>query len=426
LTANAAPTDTRQRFGAHGAAVGWAIFAVANAQRIAVVPFFTEFRHYYHTNYTAVGALLSAYLLGYLLAQVPMGLAADNLPTRRVTLAGLALICLTSGLFAITGSYWTAMGLRFLMGVSGAALYASTVKLLLGSASRRGAAMGVLQSGAGTGMIVGLFVLPLAAQLTELRTAFLGLAAASGAVLVYGAVFLPPGARADAAGGTMGEQLGTVIRERRFPYFAASTFLILFGSYGLTAWLPTYLRVSFQFTGAAAGAVVSLKNVALAVVSPWAGVLSDRLGVRAPVILAGFGVLALAFAILLGTHTAGMVWVSAVVSGIGTALTLPVVTTSIADVFGIQRAGLAVSFNLAVGQIASTISGVLFGYLLDLTGRFDLLWGLGMVVALAGVAPAAALWRTSDVRPAASRPGSSANPDAGAASSTARRSRTDR
>src|SRR5207302_647410 len=293
-----------RRPGRAAVGAGWAVFVIANTQRIDVVPFFNDLRPYYHTDYAGVGALLSAYLLGYLLAQVPMGLAADNLPTRRVTLAGLALIAATSGVFALVRQYWPAMLLRFLMGASGAALYSSTVKLLLGIAPSRGAAMGVLQSGAGTGMIVGLFALPLLAQVVGIRSAFLAVAAASVVTLGYGAACLPGGTVSRAAGGTIGRQVGTIVRDRYFAYLASCTFLGLFSAYGITAWLPTYLRNEFRFTSAAAGAIASLINVGLAAAAPVTGALSDRLGLRGPVIAGGFGALALAFALLLGVHSA--------------------------------------------------------------------------------------------------------------------------
>ena len=64
--------------------------------------------------------------------------------------------------------------------------------------------------------------------------------------------------------------------------------------------------------------------------------------------------------------------------------------------FGIQRSGIAVSLNLAVGQVASTISGVLFGYLLDTTGRFALLWAVALVIVIGGVVPALRLRRLVD------------------------------
>jgi len=380
---------------------GWAVFVIANTQRIDVVPFFNDLRPYYHTDYAGVGALLSAYLLGYLLAQVPMGLAADNLPTRRVTLAGLALIAATSGVFALVGQYWLAMLLRFLMGVSGAALYSSTVKLLLGIAPSRGAAMGVLQSGAGMGMIVGLFGLPLLAQAAGLRPAFLAVAAASVAVFGYGAACLPGGTVSRAAGGTIGHQVGTIVRDRYFVYLASCTFLGLFSAYGITAWLPTYLRNEYRFTSAAAGAVASLINVGLAAAAPVTGALSDRLGLRGPVIVGGFGTLALAFALLLGVHSAAAAGCAAAIAGVGLALTLPILTTMTTEIFSVARAGVAVSLNLAVGQVASTISGVLFGIVLDATGSFRLVWSIGTAVAAAGLVPAALLRARERAAPAA-------------------------
>jgi MFS family permease len=76
---------------------------------------------------------------------------------------------------------------------------------------------------------------------------------------------------------------------------------------------------------------------------------------------------------------------------VGLALTLPIITTLTTEVFGIGRAGIAVSLNLAFGQIASTISGVLFGYILDATGSFTTVWIVGLAVAALGIVPAVAL-----------------------------------
>ncbi len=253
---------------------GWAVFTLANAQRIAVVPFFNEFRRTFGIDYMAAGGLLSAYLLGYVLAQIPAGLAADNLPTRQVTVAGLAMLALTSTLFAVSDRYGLAILLRGLMGVSAAALYSSTVKLTLGGAeARRGAAMGLLQSGAGTGMVIGLFAMPLLGQATSIRTAFLALAAFSCATLLYAALALPRGAAGRPVAEPLAAQVGRIVTRRQFAYLSACVFLALFSAYGVTAWIPTYLRNGFGLTIAASGAVASLINVALLVASPFAGML---------------------------------------------------------------------------------------------------------------------------------------------------------
>ncbi len=103
--------------------------------------------------------------------------------------------------------------------------------------------------------------------------------------------------------------------------------------------------------------------------------------------------LALAFFLLVAIPGAAWVAASAALAGIGLALTLPIITTLTTEMFGIQRAGLAVSLNLAVGQVASTISGVLFGYILDATGSFARVWSVGLAVAACGIVPAVGLRR---------------------------------
>ena len=383
------------------AAAAWGVFFIANAQRIDVVPFFNDLRGVYHVDYAGVGGLLSAYLLGYVLAQIPAGLAADNLPARRVTVAGLACMTVTSALFALTGRYTTALALRFLMGLSGAALYSSTVKLMLGVAPNRGAAMGILQSGAGAGMVAGLFLMPLLSGFAGVSAAFLVLAAVTAAALACGAVWLPPGAPRRNGGEPAVRQIAGIAGRRTFLVLSGTVFLALFSAYGITAWLPTYLANVFGFSRTAAGGLVAVVNVALLAASPLAGNVSDRLGARTPIILTGFGVLVASFALLAGVRSVAGVALSTVLAGTGLALTLPVLTTLTTELFGIHRAGVAVSLNLAVGQIASTISGVLFGYVLDATRNFTLVWLLGLGIAAAGLAPAVALRREERAHTAA-------------------------
>jgi predicted MFS family arabinose efflux permease len=386
----------RGRASTSAAAAGWAVFAVANAQRIDVVPFFNDLRAAYHVSYAAAGGLLSAYLLGYVLAQIPAGLAADNFPTRRVTLNGLVALALASALFAMTRRYWVAVLMRFLMGASAAALYSSTVKLVLGRSANRGAAMGFLQSGAGAGMAAGLFLMPLLSQWTGVQAAFLSMSALTGAALACAAAWLPSGEPGAARAEPLLRQIGDVAGRPQFVYLSSCVFLALFGAYGIAAWLPTYLRNDFGFNVAAAGAVASIVNLGLITASPLAGMLSDRLGTRVRVMFIGFAALAGAFALLVLAHEPIGVALSAALAGVGLALTLPIITTLTTEVFGIERSGIAVSLNLTVGQVASTISGILFGYLLDVTGRFTLLWIVACVIVAAGVLPALKLRRLVD------------------------------
>ena len=208
------------------------------------------------------------------------------------------------------------------------------------------------------------------------------------ATCAYAAACLPAAACGRAAAEPMRQQVGAIVRDPLFRSIASCTAFVLFGVYGVTAWIPTYLQTEFRFTSAAAGGVAALINVGLAVASPAAGALSDRLGVRGPVIVVGVAALALACVGLAAIHSAPAVSLCAVVAGVGIALTLPILTTLTTDAFGVGRAGVAISLNLAIGQLASTISGVRLGGLLDATHSFPLMWTVGAAVVAAGLVPA--------------------------------------
>jgi NNP family nitrate/nitrite transporter-like MFS transporter len=254
--------------------------------------------------------------------------------------------------------------------------------------------MGMLQSGAGAGTVAALFVMPLASQWADVRDVFFGPAVATAAVLIVCALWLPPGeGRRAAATESPLRQIAGIAGQRTFLYLSASVFLGLFSTYGISAWLPTYAANVFGFSRTAAGGLVAVVNVAMLAASPVAGVLSDRVGARTPVILAGFGGLVASFALLAGLRTAAGLVASTLLAGAGVALTLPILTTLTTDLFGIDRAGVAVSLNLTVGQVASTISGVLFGYVLDATRSFTIVWLLGLALAVAGFIPACGLRR---------------------------------
>jgi MFS transporter, NNP family, nitrate/nitrite transporter len=254
--------------------------------------------------------------------------------------------------------------------------------------------MGMLQSGAGAGTVAALFLMPLASQRAAISTVFLAAAAATAVALGASVLWLPRGAvRRSAAAEPALRQIAGIAGQRTFLYLSGCVFLALFSTYGITAWLPTYAANTLGFSRTAAGGLVAIVNVALLAASPLAGTLSDRTGARTPGIIAGFGALAAAFALLAAVPTAAAAIISTIVAGTGLAFTLPILTTLTTEVFGIERAGVAVSLNLAVGQVASTISGVLFGSVLDATRSFPVVWLLGLGLALAGFVPAAGLRR---------------------------------
>jgi MFS family permease len=71
--------------------------------------------------------------------------------------------------------------------------------------------------------------------------------------------------------------------------------------------------------------------------------------------------------------------IASLISGLSSAFTVPIAMIFAGELFSAAGAGLAVGLTGTTGQIASSLSGPLFGYTLDSTGSFFIVWGLALV-----------------------------------------------
>ena len=374
--------------------VAAAVLALHNAQRLAPVSLFEELRLRLHTTYVGVGNLFGAYLLTYALFSIPAGLLADRRSAKRLMAGGAGLSLLASGLFAVTQNYLVAMGARCLLGVGGAFLYVPTVRYVATSfsAEQRGLVMGCVQAGAGLGMILPLALLPGLAQVSTPAQAFLFLPGISALVLVAVLFGVPPqhGSAGPARSGRA--VLGA---SRSFWYYLAYFFLMMLAHYAASAWLPTYLRADLGYSAVDAGLTSTLVSIAMVVGSPLAGFASDRFHTRLSVLLTGSLGSAIGFGIFVLSGEPTVIIGASLLCGVSIACTVPIFMMAVAESVGIGGAGLAVSVAASVGQIASSLSGPLFGFVFQLTGNFKLVWETALIMAAASVPCLLLAWRAS-------------------------------
>lgn len=222
-----------------------AMLVVHNAQRMAVVSLFDALRGRFATDYAGVGALFAAYVVGYALFQTVVGLVGDRFDAKRLLLSGLLLSAVFSALFARTRTYELALVTRFLLGASGALLYTPAMKLgiTLFSRHERGRVLGMVQAGAGLGIVGALTLVPFAVEQLGTAGGFLTLPAFTLAVLLPAARVLPGAAQtsapiAAAGGATLGrradfwqqEGLVPVARPRPAPWSGSGIALRRYGS----------------------------------------------------------------------------------------------------------------------------------------------------------------------------------------------------
>jgi predicted MFS family arabinose efflux permease len=286
-------------------------------------------------------------------------------------------------LFAFAESYPVALVARLMLGAAGAFLYVPAVRFVVTGfpRERRGAVMGVVEMGAGAGAVFSLAILPLLAGSMDLRGSFLCLALLSVLTLVGILAGLPR-----IEGGPEGRRARipalSILRERSFFHLAAFHFLGMLAVYAVLGWLPTYYRNQLGFSPFEAGLISGLVTVALSLASPLAGWASDRLGGRRPILLLGTALTTACFAVFLLEGPMALILGTTFLVGAGMAMTIPVLVVLVGESFAQERAGTAVSVVGTIGQISSSLSGVVFGWALQATGGFAAVWGLALLLSL--------------------------------------------
>jgi NNP family nitrate/nitrite transporter-like MFS transporter len=367
------------------AAIPGALLVLHNAQRLAPVPLFDELRLRFATDYVGVGNLFGAYLLTYAVSSIPAGILADRMDNKYLLTIGAALSLLASGAFAVAEDYPIALASRLILGISGALIYVPSVRYVVTSfpKEKRASAMGVVEVGAGVGMILSLTLLPLLAREFDLLKAFLMLPAL--AALVLGGVLLGLSREQPRGRASFRTRLITLGSNRSLWYLLAYFFLGMLAHYSVLGWLPTFLRTNFGYSAIQAGLISTLVTLALVVGSPFAGILSDRLGTRTLILLCGSGMSVVSFILFLASQDPKVVIGAALLTGISMAFTIPVLMILVGEMSEPAGAGLAVSVAATTGQIASSFSGFVFGYALQTSHSFAVVWGLALIIAAGGI-----------------------------------------
>lgn len=350
------------------------------------LPFLIPFLQTDHgLSLTSAGVLISAPLLGLLLALIAWGAAADRFGERTVMAVGLTLTgVLLLASIALPGFVLFGLGLM-LAGACSASVNAASGRVVLGwfSARERGLAMGIRQTAQPIGVGIAAATLPPLAQHFGFATAVAlpAVLCLASAVLVWFVVVDPPRPPRTVAASTSpysGPSAGTLIRLHLassmlvVPQFVSATFAV------------TYLVSARDWSPVAAGQLVAVVQLAGAAGRILAGVWSDRTGSRMrPMRLIAIGALATIVLWAVGDVLDSWLAVAALVAALIVSVTdNGLGFTGTAELAGPFWAGRALGVQNTAQNIAAMAAAPLFGTLITA-------FGYPVALAIAAAFPAA-------------------------------------
>jgi MFS family permease len=372
--------------------------ALGSLAVLSVAPLTPFLHEAFRLSRAQVGLLLPAVYLGGVLMSLPAGWLSDRHGVRRTLALGEAL---TGAMVLLAALAWGFGGLLAALLVGGfgfSVLNPSTGKAILEwfPPRRRGAAMGIKQTGLTLGGIASALALPPMAAAWGWRWA---LATAGGAALVsalvVGLVYRPPRGLAPVTAPPRPRlrEIAPFLRRRGVVVVFACGLALSSAQSSLLGYLTLFAAETFRLAAVDAARLLALAQVGGTASRLAWGVASDRLfgGRRRPGVVVSAVIAAAAYSLfaLEGGLSEPLVIPLALLAGAGAFGWVGLYFALVAEIGGARHAGLLTGVATMFAWSGVLVGPPVFGLVLDASGSYAAAWLLlaGVTLAVAAVLP---------------------------------------
>ncbi|MEU4600395.1 MFS transporter [Nocardia sp. NPDC023988] len=372
----------------------WVLIAAAFVIALGfglVAPVLPQYAREFGVGIAAASAIVSAFALMRLLFAPASGRLVQKLGERRVYLAGILIVAVSTGACALAQTYWQLLVLRSLGGIGSTMFTVSSMALIIrvSPPAARGRVSGVYSTSFLIGSLVGPLVGGALAGL-GLRAPFViyALALLVVCVIVFAGLRESPVLKDDSATTTPELTFRQGWSEPAYRAVLLSSFAGGVAVFGVRmAFVPLLVVETLRQEPGMAGVALTVFAAGNGAVLFASGRLSDRLG-RKPFLILGSVICAVGTGALGFAQSLPWFLLASFVAGIGSGMFSPVQQAALADVLGSRARGgpVLAAFQMAA-DLGAVLGPIVIGEVADRTS-----FGVGMAVTGAVLAVSATVW----------------------------------
>lgn len=352
-----------------------------------VAPVLPQLARHFGVSLSAATFVITAFAVMRLCAAPPTGLLIQRLGERRVYIAGVLIVAVSTAACAFAHSYWQLLVYRAIGGIGSTMFFVSALGLMIRMSPENA-------RGRVAGMFSGAFLVgSVAGPIVGALTAGLGLSAPFviyGVLLLIAAVVVLVSLRtspvaAPAAKDELTVTVRVALRHRAYRAALLSNFATGWSMFGLRfALVPLFVAEGLKQSPGVAGLALTAFAIGNIIAVIPSGRLSDQIG-RKPLLVVGLALAGLSTALLGLAPSLPWFLAEAVFAGAASGIFNAPQQAAVADVIGKARGGTAIATFQMMSDLGSIVGSIGVGMLAQ---HLSFSWSFalsGAILAMAAV-----------------------------------------
>ncbi|WP_374622557.1 nitrate/nitrite transporter [Pandoraea sp.] len=343
--------------------VVWIAFLLSYVDRVAWSTVAAPVGRSLGISVAMLGAFVTAFYVGYVLANVVGGIITDTIGGRRTLVWALIPLGVATFCFSFTRNLTTGIWIQVVMGIAAGADYSAGVKILTSWFGKdRGRALGLYATATSLAVVIANAIVPTVAKVFSWEIAFRTMGVVTFLWAIVCLILLRDSPLKVPCARITREEVGRLVKNRNLVLLSFAGCGALWATVGFGAWGNALMTKQYGIAPVTAGSIAALFGVGAVIAKPLLGWLTDLFKGSAKLVSI---VCLLCFASMLVVFsqcsTVAQFYMVAPFLGAAAFGYTPVLIAQVTRASGAKSAGAAAGLTNAVWQSGSALAPIVVG-----------------------------------------------------------------